>query len=171
MKNYLIISILTLSLLTTCKPTNKNQPNNKKLIHSHELNRAVPQDLHTGTTYLPVYSQIYQLHEEKTYNLTVTVSMRNVSPADTLYLFVADYYNSKGDKLNAYLNQPIALQPLETMDIVIEETDKTGGTGANFLFDWGIANVHHEPVFESVMISTSGQQGLSFLTRGIKVSE
>ncbi len=170
MKVYLIISILAISLLFSCRQTNRNQPNNKKLIHSHVLNQSVPQDLHTGTTYLPVYSQIYQLHEEKTYNLTVTVSMRNVSPTDTLYLFVADYYNSKGEKLNAYINQPIALQPLETIDIVIEETDQSGGTGANFLFDWGIANARHEPIFESVMISTSGQQGLSFLTRGIKIS-
>lgn len=55
---------------------------------------------------------------------------------------------------------------METVEIVIDESDKEGGTGANFLFKWSISPNSSEPFFESVMLSTSGQQGISFTTRG-----
>jgi len=58
---------------------------------------------------------------------------------------------------------------METVEIVIDEKDQEGGTGANFLFDWSIKPNSHEPYFEGVMISTSGQQGLSFTTEGKRV--
>ena len=55
---------------------------------------------------------------------------------------------------------------METVEIVIDESDKEGGTGANFLFNWSIKPNSTEPFFESVMLSTSGQQGISFTTQG-----
>jgi hypothetical protein len=97
------------------------------------------------------------------------VSLRNISPNDSIYILKADYFNNKGDLIKEYLNEPIYLKPLETIDIVIDEANTEGGTGGNFVFNWAIRNKHHEPLFEAVMISTSGQQGLSFVTRGLKI--
>ena len=122
-----------------------------------------------GSTYLPVYSQIYQLHEKVTYDLTVTVSLRNISPKDTVFIFRADYYNTEGHIIRKYFNDPIYIKPLETVEIVIDEADTAGGTGGNFIFDWGVPNERNAPLFEAVMISTTGQQGLSFLTRGVRI--
>ena len=124
-----------------------------------------------GSTYLPVYSQIYHLHERETYGLTVTVSIRNISPVDTVFLLNANYFNTTGEQIRRYFNHPVFIKPLETIEIVIDETDNSGGTGANFVFDWATKPACHEPLFEAVMISTTGQQGLSFLTRGIKISK
>jgi len=59
---------------------------------------------------------------------------------------------------------------METAEIIIDERDKTGGTGANFLFDWNKNPDINSPIFEAVMISTYGQQGLSFTTQGVEVS-
>jgi hypothetical protein len=81
----------------------------------------------------------------------------------------ADYYNTYGDKIRQYLRQPVFLQPMETIEIIIEEEDKEGGSGANFIFDWAMVNEKNPPLFEAVMISTSGQQGLSFTTRGVDI--
>ena len=53
---------------------------------------------------------------------------------------------------------------------MIDEIDREGGTGANFIFEWAIKRKSNEPIFESVMISTSGQQGLSFTTQGIRIN-
>ena len=58
---------------------------------------------------------------------------------------------------------------METVEIVIDEMDEQGGTGANFMFDWAMKKTSNEPLFEGVMISTSGQQGLSFTTQGRKI--
>jgi hypothetical protein len=122
-----------------------------------------------GATYLPVYSQIYQLHANKTYDLTVTASIRNISQKDTLFLQRADYYGTDGQLVRRYLNHTVFLKPLETVEIVIYEKDRAGGTGGNFVFDWAAKSESEAPLCEAVMISTSGQQGLSFLTRGVKI--
>lgn len=120
----------------------------------------------TGSTYLSVYSEIYQVTENRTYHLTVTVSMRNISSTDTVYILNTKYYHTKGDLIRTYFDKPIFIAPLETVEIVINEGDKEGGTGGNFVFEW--ATPKTEPYFEAVMISTTGQQGLSFATQGIK---
>lgn len=122
-----------------------------------------------GKTYLSVYSQIYSLTEHKTHNLTATVSMRNTSLTDSLYITRADYYNTGGELLRSYFDHPIYIAPMETVEIVIDEEDREGGTGANFLFQWHAVGTAAKPLFEAVMISTSGQQGLSFTTRGIQL--
>ena len=59
---------------------------------------------------------------------------------------------------------------METVEIVIDQDDNEGGTGANFIFDWKIKPDTNEPLFEAVMISTYGQQGLSFTTTGIRLT-
>jgi hypothetical protein len=95
--------------------------------------------------------------------------MRNTSPNDTLYLQKAEYFNTHGVSIRTYFDEPIFVAPLETVEIVIEETDREGGTGANFIFDWALLPGAPEPLFEAIMISTSGQQGLSFSTQGTRI--
>ena len=47
-----------------------------------------------GKTYLPVYSHIYHIHEHKSFDLTITISIRNVSLTDSVYILKADYYRT-----------------------------------------------------------------------------
>lgn len=134
-----------------------------------KANIKIPDSLLTkGSTYLPVYSEIYQRNKDFTFNLTATVSIRNISLKDTIYLYKADYYNTEGDLLHEYLDAPIYVKPMETIEIVVAEDDRNGGTGANFIFDWAKEKDRLDPFFEAVMISTSGQQGISFTTQGIR---
>jgi hypothetical protein len=126
---------------------------------------------HHGKTYLPVYSHIYHVHEHQTFDLTSTVSIRNISLSDTVYILTADYYNTIGENIRQYIQKPIYLKPLETLEIIIEEQDFEGGSGANFVFEWAKAKKKNPPLFEAVMISTYGQQGLSFTTRGVEILE
>ncbi len=122
-----------------------------------------------NTTYLPVYPEVFNVQENKKQKLTVTVSIRNTSPTDSLYLFSAKYYNTKGDLIRVYFDFPLVLVPLETDHIVINHTDISGGTGANFLFEWKKKPDTSEPLFEAVMLSTYAQQGISFTTCGVKL--
>lgn len=135
---------------------------------AHRTSRAL-HALTQGSSYLPVYAQIYEWSEHNTYNLTTTVSIRNTSPKDTLFLLKANYHNTQGKLLRAYIQQPIFIAPLETLEIVLPEQDKEGGTGANFVFDWASPSADLAPLFEAVMISTTGQQGLSFTTSGHRI--
>jgi hypothetical protein len=59
---------------------------------------------------------------------------------------------------------------MQSIEYVIEEDDVKGGTGANFIVNWGALKNDVKPIFQGVMISTSGQQGLSFVTEGVSIS-
>ena len=135
--------------------------------------RAVPSlpsdSLTTGTTYLSIYSQIYSQTEQRTHDLTVTVSLRNTNVHDTVFVEKAQYFDTHGKLIRTYFNKTIFIAPLETVEIVTDGIDRTGGTGANFMFDWRVAQNTQEPLFEAIMISTLGQQGLSFTTQGKRI--
>lgn len=136
---------------------------------TREVKSATLDSLSKGSTYLSVYSEIYIYSEQRTYDLTVTVSMKNIYKQDTLYIEKAEYYNTEGKLIRSYLKNPIKLLPMETVEIVIDQNDKQGGSGGNFVFDWAVEKPLLEPHFEAVMISTYGQQGLSFTSQGIKI--
>ena len=72
--------------------------------------------------------------------------------------------------MHRYLESTILLQAMQSIEYVIEEEDVKGGTGANFIVNWGAFKNDVKPIFQGVMISTSGQQGLSFVTEGVSIS-
>jgi hypothetical protein len=48
--------------------------------------------------------------------------------------------------------------------LVVEEKESEGGAGANFIIDWAATKYADQILIQSVMISTYGQQGVSFLS-------
>ena len=133
------------------------------------INYELSDSLTNGTTYLSVYSQIYSQTEHKTRNLTAIVSIRNTNKTDTVFIKKAEYFNTKGKRIRTYFDGTILIAPMETVEIVIDEEDREGGTGANFLFNWATKPNSNAPFFEGVMVLTSGTQGLSFTTQGKRV--
>ena len=122
-----------------------------------------------GETYLPVYSNIYQDGELRKFSLNSTISIRNISTTQDVYILKIDYYDTTGKKVRGYLDFPIFVKPLETIEIVVADQDKAGGSGANFIFAWATEDKRNPPLFEAIMISTRNQQGLSFATRGVQI--
>lgn len=126
--------------------------------------------LSTGqTVYVPVYSHIYSGNREKPFYLATTLSIRNTDPDKGITIFSADYYDSSGELIEKYLASPRDLRPLESIRYVIKESDKTGGSGANFIVKWKSRQGVNSPVIESIMIGTQNQQGISFTSRGLVI--
>ena len=121
--------------------------------------------------YVPVYSHIYQQDRQKTFNLTTTLSIRNADPHRSFELTRVSYYDSEGNHIQQYLDSPKQIAPLASVSYVIEERDLRGGVGANFLVDWQSEAPVIPPVIEAVNISTSQQQGISFLSVGRVLQE
>lgn len=121
--------------------------------------------------YVPVYSHIYQQDRQKTFNLTATLSIRNTDPFRALRVTEVAYYDSDGQLVQHYLEQAVRLDPLSSTSFVVEERDLRGGVGANFLVSWGAGKEVNPPIIEAVMISTSQQQGISFLSVGRVLQE
>ncbi|RZM79419.1 DUF3124 domain-containing protein [Leptolyngbya iicbica] len=118
------------------------------------------------TLYVPVYSYIFMVNEERTINLTTTLSIRNTSRTEPMILTAVDYHDSQGTLVRNYLENPVELGPLMATEFVIRQEDVTGGIGAAFLVDWVAHAEISEPVIEAVMINTQGNQGLSFVSIG-----
>lgn len=121
--------------------------------------------------YVPVYSHIYQQNRQKTFNLTTTLSIRNADPYRSFTITEVAYYDSKGKLIQQYVDSTEQIRPLASTSYVIEEADLRGGVGANFLVRWHSQSPIYPPVIEAVNISTSQQQGISFLSVGRVLQE
>jgi len=118
------------------------------------------------TIYVPAYSHIYSGNRERPFLLTITVSIRNINPKQTIKITTVDYYDTQGNLIKKIMDTPVTLQPLESIRYVIPEKDKAGGSGANFIVEWKSDKFVNPPIVESIMIGTQSQQGISFTSRG-----
>ncbi|MDW3651876.1 MAG: DUF3124 domain-containing protein [Bacteroidia bacterium] len=50
------------------------------------------------TVYVPIYSDIYSETKDVRFKLTATLSLRNTSLSDSIYIEDIDYYDSAGNK-------------------------------------------------------------------------
>lgn len=121
--------------------------------------------------YVPVYSHIFHRTEEREFDLTATLSIRNTSPTTLLRIHDVDYFDSEGTLLKSYLDQPRRLGPLASTYVVIDERDRSGGVGANFIVTWESESLLTPPVVEAVMISTHSGQGVSFTSPARVIQE
>jgi hypothetical protein len=125
-----------------------------------------------GTVYVPAYSSINHSDVKWEFNLTVTLSIHNIDLKNKIYIESIDYYNSSGKIIQSFVyDKKINLQPMETYNIAIKEKDTRGGIGANFIVKWHSHVKVNKPIIETIMISTSGQQGISFTSRGVTIAE
>lgn len=118
------------------------------------------------TVYVPVYSHIYAGDRGNPIYLAATLSIRNVDPKHAITVIKADYYDSKGGLIKSYIDAPVELNAMSSTRFVIKESDKLGGSGANFVVQWRAAEPVNPPLMESVMISTRSALGISFTSRG-----
>ena len=121
------------------------------------------------TIYVPAYSHIYYGNREKPFSLTITLSIRNIDTDKEIKIILADYYETQGKLVKKFVKDPVVLKPLESLRYVIPESDKVGGSGANFIVKWNSDKLANPPLIESVMISTHSSQGISFTSRGREI--
>ena len=119
--------------------------------------------------YVPAYSHIYSGDRERPFLLTVTLSIRNIDPRHQIKITQVDYYETQGKLIKKYIEKPTILGPLESLRFVVPESDKSGGSGANFIVVWRSDSSVNPPIVESVMIGTQSQQGISFTSRGQEI--
>lgn len=118
------------------------------------------------TIYVPVYSHIYYENQQKSFDLSVTLSIRNTDLTHSIIVTSVRYYDTKGKLVKQYLEQPVELDSLASTDFVVERTDTSGGSGANFIVEWIAQKTVSEPIVEAVMISAVSNQGISFISSG-----
>lgn len=118
------------------------------------------------TVYVPAYSTIRIMSGRSRVDLATTLSIHNTSRDKPLVLERVDYHDADGGLIQAYLDQPVALKPLGTIEMFVAGEDRRAGMGANFVVDWAADGPINEPVIEAVMIGTRGIATYSFVSQG-----
>ncbi|RDD30889.1 hypothetical protein CR161_09355 [Prosthecochloris sp. ZM] len=119
--------------------------------------------------YAPAYSHIYSINGDRLFQLTVTLSIRNIDMKHGITIVAVDYYDSQGKLLKHYIQQEVELDPLKSLRFVVPQLDKTGGSGASFIVKWQADRFVNSPIVESIMIGTQSQQGVSFVSRAKEI--
>ncbi len=163
----ILFSVFISILLHACSPSQVPETKHHSNYHYKNVDKADFE--HTEQVYIPIYSDIYYLDSHHTFSLTATLSIRNTSFQDSIYIFSIDYYNSGGEKVRRYNDSTLLVKPMESAEFVVEDKDDTGGVGANFVVEWGAKTGAQRPYFQGIMIGTNGQQGISFTTEGIVI--
>ena len=97
-----------------------------------------------------------EMTEEHNDTTTVKVSMRDI------YQEV----QRQGKLLEKILEKPLVLRPLMSKRYIIPESEKKGGSGAQFIVQWKSERPVNPPVVEAIMIGAKNQQGISFTSGG-----
>jgi hypothetical protein len=173
-KNFLV-GILLMAIIISCQPQDPNidQSGQDELL-SHELNHTIDTSLieYEDIFYVPIYSDIYVNTQNQNSLLAATLSVRNTSYNDSLFISKIDYFNTDGDLVRNFIQKTIGLPPMASINYVIEKEDTSGGAGANFIVSLSAKKRSVKPVIQAVMIGENGNnQGFSFLTEGYSIKD
>lgn len=121
------------------------------------------------TFYVPIYSDIYTDKDNRKVLLSATLSVRNTTLKKPLYVNKIDYYDTGGTLIKSYLNKPIELPAMATLNYIVEKEENKGGSGANFIIKVEGIDETVRPVIEAVMIGNFSNKGFAFSTEGTPV--
>lgn len=141
----------------------------EKLAHDMPLavtgSLSLPAEFVVGgrAVYVPAYAHIYTGQGTPT-PLAITLSVRNTDPEHRIRIDRVEYFDSEGKRLRNMTEEgPLILEPMQTLAVVIEQQERAGGSGANFLVEWSAGETVNRPIIEAIMV---GDGGLSFKSRG-----
>lgn len=123
------------------------------------------------TIYVPAYSSVFTSNRARSFNLAVTLSIRNTDRTHPIVVASASYYDQDGQLVRDYVKKPLRIGPMASTEFFVTESDTSGGVSASFLVAWVAEQSVSAPLVESVMIGTSSSQGVAFTCPGRVVAD
>ena len=121
--------------------------------------------------YVPVYSHIFFGDRQQSFNLSVTLSLRNTDLTNPIEITSVRYYDEKGKLLKDFVPPAITIAPLASTRFYVKESDVSAGSEASFLVRWQSPQKVSPPLVEGLMVGTSFGQGISFTAPGRVLQE
>jgi hypothetical protein len=121
--------------------------------------------------YVPVYSQVHFGEHRVPFLLAVTLVVRNTDLKHPIELVSAVYHDTSGQKVHEYVERPMKIGALASLDFFLTESDVRGGASPTFIVRWRSAEKVTAPMIETIMIGTARQQGISFISPGRVLKE
>ena len=157
----------------SCMPQNEEE--NEIPQHIQPIAAMGDLDFSNGQkVYVPAYSQIhsvYSSNEESRINLAVTLSIRNTDIDNPIIIKSVSYYGDDGTLLKEYVEAPFQISKMASVSFKINQSDISGGIGANFIVEWGANQSVIEPYIQAIMLGTQGTHGFSWRNPGYVIKE
>lgn len=160
--------LIILLLMAGCNALPESPPlttGNTRPVSNRELNIVTGQ-----IVYVPAYSEIFYGREDLNMELAVTLAIHNTDFDSPIIIQSVRYYDTDGNLVRDYIDQPVEVAPLATTGFLVKNEDTSAGWGSNFIVDWVAEVPVHEPVIEAIMLSTRGTQGISLTSPGRIIS-
>lgn len=175
-KQGIMVAVIGTILLAGCNQTSQDpnvmlSENQQDPIEELEMTSEVDRSQLTykQSFYVPIYSDIYINRENRKVLLSATLSVRNTTLNNSLYINKIDYYSTEGDFVKSYVNSPIELPAMGTLNYIVEKEEDKGGSGANFIIEVEGIDETVEPVIEAIMIGDFSNKAFAFRTEGTPV--
>ena len=170
------ISVLLIAIMTLLSGCDQSAQDPNVLLSEHQKDPikelAITSDVdhsqfsYKQTFYVPIYSDIYTDRDARKVLLSATLSVRNTTLKKSLYINKIDYYDTDGALVKSYLDKPIELPAMATLNYIVEKEEGKGGSGANFIIEVEGVDETVKPVIEAVMIGNFSNKGFAFSTEG-----
>lgn len=170
--NKLLFFGLTACILNSCLEQDPNlNKSGKDELKSLEIDKTLDKEsIHfKDIIYVPIYSDIYIDTANPQHLLSATLSIRNTSFNDTLYVSKIDYFNTTGNLVRQFIDKTISINPMATINYVIEKEDNIGGSGANFIIELRSKSYDISPLIQAIMIGQSSNKSFAFSTDGYSI--
>jgi hypothetical protein len=171
MKKYTIFLFAMVLITFSCKKApDKLIP--EGVFYADSLSIYNPVKLVRGQNlYLPIYSNIPHNEGQNFYDLSAFVAVHNTDLKNSISITKVYYFDNDGNLVKDFLKgEKIVLKALGATNFFIPSSDKSG-IGANFIIEWKSDSLVNEPLIESVMVSLTSGQGVSFLSKGKILNE
>lgn len=172
MKFLISIAVYVLIFLFSCRSPDPNlDKKGEDELRALETNRTIEieEQNFQDVVYIPIYSDVYHDQQNQKVLLAATLSIRNTSYDDSLFITKIDYFNTEGTLVRSYVKNLISLPPMATINYVIEKEDDTGGHGANFIVELNSKSKDVQPLIQAIMVGHTGNKGFAFSTDGYSI--
>jgi hypothetical protein len=124
----------------------------------------------SGAIYVPTYSHLPISGGHYNLDLSVTLSIRNTSPKQVMTVKRIEFFDTSGRMVQSYLTTPVGLRPYGTVNLFLPVLDRRGGSGGNFVVEWGGDADMPDPIVEAIMLGEFGGRSHSFVSRGGEIA-
>ena len=115
------------------------------------------------TLYLPIATSF--ITDDFAFNVNATIVIHNTDPDHAINIVKIDFYNTSGQLVEKYLQQPLRLNPSAGTRIRVKHSvSGQEGSAAHFVIQWQAETKVIEPLVGGLLLGSRGTRGYSFGT-------
>lgn len=121
----------------------------------------------SGSTYVPLYNELYVGGERSLKHLSATLSVRNTSVDQALVVTSIKVFDESGKPVAVPVDVPHLLGPMATAQLYVDQSRVRGRQLTTVVVDWGAETRIAPPLIGAIIIGSYGGKSISFAIPGV----